>query len=112
MVADNHIKTIKPDVNSMPKRSTLSEARSTCEGLQRLLKKIGDAAADIDSGGDSSYEMHALIASANTCMLNLEIQLTLLDAHPEGKPNVVPLKRDIPERALTQDGDLKITRVK
>lgn len=75
--------------------SALSEARSTCDGLHRLIKKIGDAAVDVE-GGSSSYEMLALIASANTCVINLETQLTIVEASAVDSPNVVPLKRDNP----------------
>jgi len=60
--------------------SALTEARSTCDGLHRLIQKINVAAADIDKGGNSSYEMHALIASANTCVINLATQLTILES--------------------------------
>lgn len=78
----------------MSKTTALSEARSTCDGLHRLIRKIGNAAEDIDKGGNSSYEMLALIASANTCILNLETQLTLLEASDSDDSNVFPLKRE------------------
>jgi len=73
--------------------SALTEARSTCDGLHRLIQKINVAAADIDKGGNSSYEMHALIASANTCVINLATQLTILESSANEDPNVHPIKR-------------------
>lgn len=73
--------------------SALTEARSTCDGLQRLIQKISEAAVDIDKGGSSSYEMLALIASANTCVINLETQLTIIESSAQDNPNVLPIKR-------------------
>jgi len=96
----------------MSPTTALSEARSTCDGLQRLIKRIGDAAVDIDKGGSSSYEMLALIASANTCVINLETQLTILEARPLDNPNVVALKRDNPADTLPQEDKIKINKAR
>ena len=75
----------------MATTSALTEARATCDGLHRLIQKISEAAADLDKGGSSSYEMLALIASANTCVINLETQLTIVESLDN--PKVHPLKR-------------------
>jgi len=75
----------------MPNTSALSDAQLTCDGLQRLIQKISEAAVDMDKGGSSSYEMLALIASANTCVANLGTQLTLLES--QDNPNVLPIKK-------------------
>ena len=91
----------------MSKTSALSEARATCDGLHRLIKKIGDAAVDIEESGSSSYEMLALIASASTCVINLETQLTIVEASALGNPNVVALKRDNPSNKLPPETELK-----
>ena len=82
-------------------------ARATCDGLHRLIKKIGDAAVDIEESGSSSYEMLALIASASTCVINLETQLTIVEASALGNPNVVALKRDNPSNKLPPETELK-----
>lgn len=77
----------------MATTSALSEARSTCDGLHRLIQKISEAAVDIDKGGSSSYEMLALIASANTCVVNLSTQLTIIESNAADTSNVHPIKR-------------------
>ena len=91
----------------MSKTSALSEARATCAGLHHLIKKIGDAAVDIEESGSSSYEMLALIASASTCVIILETQLTIVEASALGNPNVVALKRDDPSNELPPETELK-----
>ena len=50
----------------MTVEAVLSEAQCTCNGLHKLIQRISEAAVDIEKGGSSSYEMHALIASATT----------------------------------------------
>ena len=45
---------------------------------------------DIDKGGSNNYEILALIASANTCVINLSTQLNILDTD---ESNVLPLTR-------------------
>jgi len=92
----------------MSKTSALSEARSTCDGLHRLIKKIGDAAVDIEESGGSSYEMLALIASASTCVINLETQLTIVEASALDNPNVVALKRDNRSNELRQISETEL----
>jgi len=91
----------------MPNRSALSDAQLTCDGLQRLIQKIGEAAVDIDKGGSSSYEMLALIASANTCVANLGTQLTLLESI---NPNVHPIKTQPAGKEPDQNPNLKIAK--
>jgi len=75
----------------MATTSALTEARATCDGLHRLIQKISEAAVDIDKGGSSSYEMLALISSANTCVINLETQLTIIESLDN--PKIHPIKR-------------------
>jgi len=82
--------------------SALSEARATCDGLHRLIQKIRVAAADLDKGGSDGYEMHALIASANSCVINLETQLTILEASALNDPKVSPIKRE-PSDEITDE---------
>ena len=79
----------------MPKTSALSEAQTTCDGLHRLIRRLGEAAIDIDKGGSDTYEIQALIASANTCVINLGTQLTILESNATNDDsNVHPIKRD------------------
>lgn len=73
--------------------SALSEAKSTCTGLHKLIQRISEAAVDIEKGGSSSYEMHALIASANTCVINLSTQLAILESVNSEETNILPIKR-------------------
>lgn len=95
----------------MATTSALSEARSTCDGLHRLIQKISQAAVDIDKGGSSSYEMLALIASANTCVINLETQLTIIESSALDNPKVHPIKRlDSNENPDTGHTDPQTTR--
>lgn len=75
----------------MKANTALTDAQSTCDGLHRLIRKISAAAVDIDKGGSSSYEILALIASANTCVINLETQLAILES--DNDSNVHPIKR-------------------
>ena len=86
--------------------SALSEAQTTCDGLQRLLQRINEAAVDIDKGGGSSYEILALIASANTCVVNLGTQLTTLESDSNDNSNVHPIKRDAPLHEQMPDNDI------
>lgn len=71
----------------------LSEAQSTCNGLHSLIQRISVAAVDIDKGGSSSYEILALLASANACVVNLATQLTILESSQTDDSNVLPMKR-------------------
>ena len=96
----------------MSNTSALAEAKSTCEGLQRLIRKIGNAAVDIDKGGSSSYEMLALISSANACVVNLETQLTVLEASTSDNTNVLPLKRDESEPVALPANEEKIRKAR
>jgi len=50
-------------------------------------------------GGNSSYELQALIASANSCVLNLATLLAVVDS--DEQTNVHPLKRD--ESIITEN---------
>ncbi len=77
----------------MTTESALVEAKSTCDGLHKLIRRISAAAADIDKGGSSSYEILALLASANTCVINLSTQLSILETGEPANSNILPLKR-------------------
>ncbi len=59
--------------------STINEARSTCEGLHRLVRQLNGAVGDIEKKGASTYEVMALLATANECIQNLSVQLEALD---------------------------------
>ncbi len=98
--------------NIMTTTSALSEAQTTCDGLQRLIQRINEAAVDIDKGGGSSYEILALIASANTCVVNLGTQLTILESDGHDNSNVHPIKRDtqIHEQNPDNDNNVKIAK--
>jgi len=85
------------------KQQALIEAQSTCDGLHRLMRKLSDAATDLDRSGNSSYELHALIASANSCVLNLTTLLSVVDS--DEQTNVHPIKRD--ESVVTEDTAVK-----
>ena len=93
----------------MATTSALTEARATCDGLHRLIQKISEAAVDIDKGGSSSYELLALISSANACVINLETQLTIIES--VDNPNVHPIKRQDSDTDHFQPND-KITAAK
>lgn len=85
----------------MTKTAALSEAKSTCDGLHHLIRKISAAAVDIDKGGSSSYELLALITSANTCVINLSTQLNILETD---ESNVLPIKQpDDTDHDQTED---------
>ncbi len=95
----------------MATTSALTEARSTCDGLHRLIQKISEAAVDIDKGGSSSYELLALISSANTCVVNLETQLTIIESLDN--PKVHPItRRDTDTESENFQTDEKITAAK
>lgn len=53
----------------------IEEARSTCDGLHRLIRRLNGAAVDLDKGGASTYELLALLASTTECISNLSAQL-------------------------------------
>ena len=44
----------------------LEEAKSTCNGLHHLMRRLNGAAVDLDKGGESAHELLALLA---TCLL-------------------------------------------
>ena len=53
----------------------IEEAKSTCDGLHRLMRRLNGAAVDLDKGGASAHELMALLASTNECISNLSTQL-------------------------------------
>lgn len=56
----------------------LEEAKSTCDGLHRLMRRLNGAATDLDKDGESAHEILALLASTNDCISNLKAQLDSL----------------------------------
>jgi len=95
----DHTETVPMKTQNTAKQQALNEAQSTCDGLHRLMRKLSDAATDMDRGGNSSYELQALIASANSCVLNLATLLAVVDS--DEQTNVHPLKRD--ESIITEN---------
>lgn len=59
--------------------SKIDDAKTTCEGLQHLIRRLNGAAVDLDKGGESAHELLALLATTNTCINNLSSQLNSLD---------------------------------
>ena len=59
--------------------SKIDNAKTTCEGLQLLMRRLNGAAVDLDKGGESAHELLALLATTNTCINNLSSQLNSLD---------------------------------
>lgn len=53
----------------------IEEAKTTCEGLHRLMRRLNGAAVDLDKGGASAHELLALLATTNECISNLSAQL-------------------------------------
>lgn len=66
----------------MKEISRINEAKCTCDGLQRLVRQLNGAVVDVDKGGASMYELLALLATANTCVNNLSVQLAALADTP------------------------------
>lgn len=62
----------------MSTTNPLADAKSTCDGLQRLIRKLNVAAADLDKSGGSAYELRALLASTHTCLSTLSQQIDVL----------------------------------
>ncbi len=57
----------------------IEEAKSTCDGLHRLMRRLNGAAVDLDKGGASAHELMALLASTNECISNLSTQLDSIE---------------------------------
>jgi len=53
----------------------IAEAKTTCDGLHRLIRKLNVAAVDLDKSGGSAYELAGLLASAHACVSSLSTQL-------------------------------------
>lgn len=62
----------------MSSTKKIAEAKTTCEGLHRLVRKLNVAAVDLDKSGGSAYELIALLASTHTCVSSLSNQLDAL----------------------------------
>ena len=59
--------------------SKIDDAKTTCEGLQHLIRRLNGAAVDLDKGGESAHELLALLATTTHCINNLSSQLNSLD---------------------------------
>ena len=68
----------------------LTEAKTTCDGLHRLVRKLNVAADDLDKNGISAYELIALLASTHSCVSSLSTQLDELAADVELAVDVEP----------------------
>ena len=89
--------------------SKIDDAKTTCEGLQHLIRRLNGAAVDIDKGGESAHELLALLATTSDCINNLRCQLNSLDypAHVALPDNSVT-----PIRTQTEDDSLVYAREK
>lgn len=56
----------------------IEEAKNTCDGISRLINRLNSAAVDLDKGGESTYEILALLATTYDCVNNLSTQLEAL----------------------------------
>ena len=65
--------------------SKIDDAKTTCEGLQHLIRRLNGAAVDLDKGGESAHELLALLATTTHCINNLSSQLDSLEAPEPGK---------------------------
>ena len=65
----------------------LEEAISTCDGLHRLMRRLNGAVVDVDKGGESAYELLALLASTNECISNLSAQLDSIQQYDSASNN-------------------------
>ncbi len=89
--------------------SKIDDAKTTCEGLQHLIRRLNGAAVDIDKGGESAHELLALLATTSDCINNLRSQLNSLDypAHV-----VLPDNSVTPIKTQTEDDSLVYAREK
>jgi len=86
-------------------KKKITEAKTTCDGLHRLIRKLNVAAVDLDKSGGSAYELIALLASAHACVSSLNTQLDdLADEVESGTDtNTVTQLRQIVECKTAQD---------
>lgn len=88
----------------MSSTKKISEAKTTCDGLRRLVRKLNVAAVDLDKSGGSAYELMALLASTHACVNSLSSQLEELaseetalapprDTVTPGNETITPLHR-------------------
>jgi ABC-type transporter Mla subunit MlaD len=89
----------------MSSTKKISAAKTTCDGLHRLVRKLNVAAVDLDKSGGSAYELMALLASTHACVNSLSSQLDdlageengLSSRHEQNKPGnetITPLHRN------------------
>ncbi len=72
--------------------SKIQDAQSTCNGLHHLIRRLHGAAVDLDKGGESAYEILALLASTDVCINNLSAQLRTLDQAPAESSTVTSIE--------------------
>lgn len=75
----------------MSSTKKIAEAKTTCEGLHRLVRKMNVAAGDLDKNGGSAYELIALLASTHTCVSSLSNQLEALASDTRPGDTASPL---------------------
>lgn len=85
----------------------LEDAISTCEGLHHLMRRLNGAAVDVDKGGDSTYELFALLATTSECISTLSAQLDSIQQfdNASNHPNVVntiEVIRDLSEKEQSE----------
>lgn len=69
----------------MSSEKRITDAKTTCDGLHRLVRKLNVAAVDLDKSGGSAYDLIALLASTRTCVSSLSVQLDALAAEPPSR---------------------------
>lgn len=101
----------------MPPEKKIAEAKSTCDGLRRLVRKLNIAAVDLDKSGGSTHDLIALLATTQSCVSSLSTQLDSLAGEAtaesliEANQNVTAIhrpndsKHDTPASGQAADGD-------
>jgi len=92
----------------MPSTKPLADAKSTCDGLQRLVRKLNIAAVDLDKSGGSAYELIALLASTHTCLSTLSNQIDVL-GNTQLSPAQAPTSETTPDD--TNDNNNKVMSI-
>jgi len=92
----------------MPSTKPLADAKSTCDGLQRLVRKLNIAAVDLDKSGGSAYELIALLASTHTCLSTLSNQIDVL-GNTQLSPAQTPTSETTPDD--TNDNNNKVMSI-
>lgn len=74
----------------MSSTKKLTDAKTTCDGLHRLVRRLNVAADDLDKQGVSAYELIALLASTHSCVSSLSTQLEELEDDVQTADSVSP----------------------